>query len=192
MSAALAPARAAFDALVKDELPALYRFAKALSGHSPVAEDAVHEAFAALLRELEAGRAVSSPRAWLRVVTRHALARQLRPASRERPAEDLEQIEALASDAGWGASDGDQVWRRFEAQELVRAAFGALDPPDREVLWLVDVDGLSLVEAAETASLSLPAVKSRLHRARLRFMRGVRQLEGDGREGRRAEPEEGR
>jgi DNA-directed RNA polymerase specialized sigma24 family protein len=38
------------------------------------------------------------------------------------------------------------------------------------VVWLVDVDGLTLAEAAEALEVTVPAAKSRLHRARLRFM----------------------
>ena len=46
-------------------------------------------------------------------------------------------------------------------------AISALDPMYREVLVLRDVEGLSAPEVAEILGLSVEAVKSRLHRARV-------------------------
>lgn len=169
--------RAAFAALTKQHLPALFRFADALSGHSPAAEDAVQEAFMALWNELTSGREVVSLKAWLRVVARHALVRQLRSGARETLERDAETLEDLACGAGWGAADAALSARKLEDRDLVRVAFAGLDVSDREVLWLVDVDGLSVEEAAAAVGASLAATKSRLHRARLRFMRGVRSAE---------------
>ena len=48
-------------------------------------------------------------------------------------------------------------------------AIAALDRPYREVLLLRDVEGLSAAEVAEVTGLSVPAVKTRLHRARGRL-----------------------
>ncbi len=47
------------------------------------------------------------------------------------------------------------------------AAIAALPEPYRAVLVLRDVDELTAPEAAERLNISLDAVKSRLHRARL-------------------------
>jgi RNA polymerase sigma-70 factor (ECF subfamily) len=46
------------------------------------------------------------------------------------------------------------------------AAIASLEPDYREVLLLRDVEGLSAAEVAKVTELSVPAVKSRLHRAR--------------------------
>jgi RNA polymerase sigma-70 factor, ECF subfamily len=46
-------------------------------------------------------------------------------------------------------------------------AIDALDPPQREVLVLRDVEGLSAPDVARVLGLSIDAVKSRLHRARV-------------------------
>ena len=48
-----------------------------------------------------------------------------------------------------------------------RTAIGALEPMYREVLVLRDVEGLSAAEVAEVLGLTVEAVKSRLHRARI-------------------------
>lgn len=165
--------RAAFTTLMERHLPGLFRYASALAHGAPQAEDAVQEAFATLWRSAESFRGESSLRAWLRTITRNALARQLRKKADE-PA-DTEPLDELAEHAGWGASDS--VAARLEDRDLVRRVFDTLSPADRELLWLVEVDGLSLEEAAVATASSLAATKSRLHRARLRFLSAAR-LEG--------------
>ncbi len=47
------------------------------------------------------------------------------------------------------------------------SAIAALEPEYREVLLLRDVEGLSAAEVAEVTGVSVAAVKSRLHRARI-------------------------
>ena len=56
---------------------------------------------------------------------------------------------------------------RVELGERVRGAIDALPEPYRSTVLLADVDGLSLAEIAEATESSVPAIKSRLHRARL-------------------------
>jgi RNA polymerase sigma-70 factor (ECF subfamily) len=48
----------------------------------------------------------------------------------------------------------------------VQLAFAQLEPIYREVFILRDVEGLSAIEVSEKLGISIPSVKSRLHRAR--------------------------
>lgn len=169
--------RAAFATLAARHLPSLLRYAGAISSHAIQAEDAVQEAFTTLWREVSGGREILSLKAWLRVVVRHALLKELRHGAHESPEEDLESIESLAGGAGWGASDDALTAKRLEDRDLVRHVVAGLSAEDRDVLYWVDVDGFSVEEAASALGASLAATKSRLHRARLRFMRGVRSAE---------------
>jgi RNA polymerase sigma-70 factor (ECF subfamily) len=54
-----------------------------------------------------------------------------------------------------------------ELQEALEKSIDSLDPMYREVLLLRDFEGLTASETAEALGVSLDAVKSRLHRARL-------------------------
>jgi RNA polymerase sigma-70 factor (ECF subfamily) len=56
-----------------------------------------------------------------------------------------------------------------EQAELIEQAINRLPEPSRDVYVLADVEGLPNNEIAEMLELSVPAVKSRLHRARLRM-----------------------
>jgi RNA polymerase sigma-70 factor (ECF subfamily) len=70
-----------------------------------------------------------------------------------------------------------RVSARQETQAL-RRALAALPEDAREVLLLRDVEGLSGEEAAAVTGLSLPAMKSRLHRARLELKERVEAILG--------------
>ena len=62
----------------------------------------------------------------------------------------------------------------------MHAALAALCTEDREVLLLRDVEGLSAAEAAGVLELSVAALKSRLHRARLRLAGELRARSAEG------------
>ena len=54
-----------------------------------------------------------------------------------------------------------------ETQEVIEAAIARLPDIYRDVYVLADVEGLPNADIGEMLGLSVPAVKSRLHRARL-------------------------
>jgi RNA polymerase sigma-70 factor (ECF subfamily) len=60
----------------------------------------------------------------------------------------------------------DESLSREQLDRALDGAIQALEPGQREVLVLRDVEGLSAPEVAEALNLSVDAVKSRLHRAR--------------------------
>jgi RNA polymerase sigma-70 factor (ECF subfamily) len=66
----------------------------------------------------------------------------------------------------WSSPPDQQVLDR-ETQERIEAAIASLDEKYRDVYVLADVEGLPNAEIGSLLGLGLPAVKSRLHRARL-------------------------
>ncbi len=65
----------------------------------------------------------------------------------------------------------DEKYARRELQELLGQALSQLKPLDKAVIVLSDLEGLSDSEIAVSVGLTVSAVKTRLHRARL-FLRG--------------------
>ena len=65
------------------------------------------------------------------------------------------------------APDPERSLADREVAVALESAIAALEPEYREVLLLRDVEGLSAAEVAEVTGLSVAAVKSRLHRARI-------------------------
>ena len=70
--------------------------------------------------------------------------------------------------AAWD-EDPEQRFSRDELGGILDTAVQSLEPPYRSVFVLRDIDELSTEETAEALGLSVPAVKSRLLRARLQL-----------------------
>jgi len=155
----------AFEELVRrHQLPA-YRVSLRMLGSRQDAEDAAQEALVQAWRALASFRGQSSFSTWLyRIVTNRCLTvlRARRPQEtldeeqRDPAAEPPERVEALD---------------RF--REL-KTGIRELTPDQRAVLVLREFEGLSYVEIGEVLELSEPAVKGRLHRARLDLARRMR------------------
>ncbi|MFO0586042.1 MAG: RNA polymerase sigma factor [Polyangiaceae bacterium] len=174
LSAIAAGDRAASRAFVDRHKAALYRFADALLRDKALAEDVLQETFLAALRGAATYRAEGTARGWLFTIARRAAIR-LRP--REAPLPDDRDIESLGDSAGWGAPDAEQMMEGWQSRERVNRALAALPAEDREILLLRDAEGLTGPEAAEVLQVSLAAMKSRLHRARLRMLAALREEE---------------
>ena len=61
----------------------------------------------------------------------------------------------------------DELVEGMQLEDIVRRSIARIDPDFREVLVLRDVEGLSAPEVARVLGMSVEAVKSRLHRARV-------------------------
>lgn len=171
--------RVAFGALVARWRDPIWRFVRAHTPTPALAEEALQETFVGVWRGASGLRDPAAFRGWMYGLARRQAAR----ASRRRVGEplDAEPIEQLGVAAGWGSeARGGAVLARIEDHDAVRHALAALSDDDREVVWLVDVDELSLAEAADALGLSLAATKSRLHRARLRLMAALAEGGTDG------------
>jgi RNA polymerase sigma-70 factor (ECF subfamily) len=172
----------AFEQLVTKHEASVYRFVRTLTADVPRAEDALQETFLAAWRAAATFRHGSSVRTWLFAIARHAVERQFRRRVGEPAPEDQVSIEALGIEAGWGSpGNPEDVVLRQEQADIVARALDALGPDDRRVLVLRDLEGLDGDEAAQVLGVSLAAVKSRLHRARLRFAARLREEAAGGR-----------
>ena len=162
--------RDAFAAFVAKHGGAIHRFLRTVAGHS--AEDALQETFLGAWRGAASFREESSPRTWLFTIARNAALRLQR--KRVAEPESFESLEDLGAAAGWGDEDPERLLIKRESADLVASALLRLADGDREVLLLRDVEGLSGDEAAAVLGLTVAAMKTRLHRARLRLAAEVR------------------
>ena len=167
----------AFDAFVRRHQASLHRFCGALTHGAEEVDDVLQETFLTAWRRSSTFAGTGSARSWLFTIARRSYYRSHR---RERPISlDDGALEELGNRAGWGrASQGEGVEDRAGVREL----FGRLSRADRVVLLLRDVEGLSTREAAAALGIETRALKSRLHRARLRMMALL--LDGESRDGR--------
>ena len=153
----------------------VHRFLLSLGASPDDAEDALQDCFVSAWRSAEAFRGSGSARSWLLTIARNALHRHRRRRAGE-PA-GHEPLAILGERAGWGAET--QFDRRFEARDELERALEQLVEEEREVLVLRDLEGYSGQETAQVLGISLAAMKSRLHRARLHLMADLREREDE-------------
>jgi len=158
----------AFAVYVLPELEVLARVAFSITRNTADAEDLVQETL------LCAYRAISRfdgahPRAWLFTIMRNTEAKRHR---RRRPQllRDPEQATRLdATDAVGGVASPEDVVVGTEFEAVVVQCLASLPERHRQVVELVDINGLSYAEAAEAIGVPVGTVMSRLHRARVRI-----------------------
>ena len=169
--------RAALGQLVARHEAMVFRYARSLARTPEAAEDGMQQAFLDVLRGAGSFEGTGTVRSWLLTLTRHAVYRGARKRAGE-PARFVELAE-VATVAGWG-EDPEALVSRAHDQERLRGALSVLRPESHEILRLRDIEGLSGAEAAEVLGLSVAAMKSRLHRARLELAAVLREEGGHG------------
>jgi RNA polymerase sigma-70 factor (ECF subfamily) len=160
--------RAAFTRYVVPELEVLTRVATSITRRHVDAEDLVQDTLLRAFRSIDRFDG-AHPRAWLLTIMRNAEVnriRRRRPELLHDPDTTLEQLTATPSGHGQLPEDlvlGDQ----FDG--AVTAAFAALPEKFRQVLELIDLDGLNYAEAANVLGVPVGTVMSRVHRGRKRI-----------------------
>jgi RNA polymerase sigma factor (sigma-70 family) len=143
----------AMNALVDDLMPYVGRICRGIALDR--GEDAAQEALIAILRNL---RQLKQPEALMAWARRIAAREAVRVARQARVDSDREPQDLPAPG-------------RTELGVEIRDQLDRLEPGQRAVLVLRDVEGLSEREAADLLEVAPGTVKSRLHRARARFRR---------------------
>jgi RNA polymerase sigma-70 factor (ECF subfamily) len=160
--------RAALDALVRLYQARVHRFGLRLCRDAVDAEDAVQEAFVTLSRDVSGLREDTSLVAWLFTVVKNACLRLMRPfASARKALGSLAQAPPESMDLPDPAPTPEEAASREQVIRGVREAIATLTPAYREVIVLRDIEGLSGPEVAQALGLTVEAMKTRLHRARL-------------------------
>lgn len=157
---------AAFVELVVRHHEALRRWVRHSIGARPEVDDIVQETLMVVMSEAASFKGTGSARAWLFGIARHRIARQFR--RRVAEPESFETLGELGLRAGWGNPEVEAS--RAESVALVHAALDRLSADAREIIVLRDIEGFTNPEAAQILGLEVPAVKSRLHRARLALL----------------------
>jgi RNA polymerase sigma-70 factor (ECF subfamily) len=155
---------AAFGRLVRRHQGAVYRFIRATApGDVPVEvpEEILYDTFAAARRSALRYRDEPSARTWLLALARRAIDRRYPRAAQTGRETDATPLRELARTAGQGP---------LVENGAITPIFEALPPEDREILTLCDREYFTVDEAARVTGLSESAVRTRLHRARLRLL----------------------
>lgn len=144
-------------------------------------DDVVQDVFVRMQRGLPELRDEERFGAWMYQIARttiadHGRARLRHPLVRDAQAEQelAEDTAAASADAASGAGDGDGDGDRHVARLLagcVSVFVARLPSPYREAVTLVELEGLTVREAAELVGATVPAMKSRVLRGRAQLRR---------------------
>jgi len=153
--------------LIKKYEQTVYNFSFKICRNKEKAENTMQETFLSMVKSLSQFTGSSKLSTWLyTVVSNHCLIMARSQKKHEyTPIEDDESLINEKDVADWSVSPG-KVTENNELKEMLDKAISKLEPDYRIVFLLRDVEGLSTEETGEIVNLSVPAVKSRLHRAR--------------------------
>ena len=163
----------AFEVLFHRYQQRVMRIVCAIVKNPMEAEEAVQDVFSTIFEKIAGFRGESSLATWIhRIAVNAALLRKRRDKSGA--SVSLDET-ALAAGVDGQVVEGahaplprtDDPVLQEEARSVIRAAITRLDRKYRTVLILRDVEGLSTEGTARIMDLGVPAVKTRLHRARL-------------------------
>src|SRR5246127_2355262 len=173
VAAAKAGDISAFETLVGRYERKIFRLAQNITQNREDAEDVMQESFLKSYQHLGEFQGNSRFYTWLvRIAVNQALMklRKRRPnvVSLDEEVDTGEDMMPREVE-DWGPSPADR-YAQAELSGILSKAIGELDPSFRIVFQLRDIEELSTEETAEALGLSVPAVKSRLLRARLKLL----------------------
>lgn len=164
---------AAFEEMVQRYHARVYSISYGVLRNSEDAEEATQDTFLALYRKIGTFDDSKKFFSWFyRVALNQAYSRARR---RPAPTVDIEDYLPRFSSDGhlaapevtdWSPGVEDQVSAR-ELADRAGEFIAQLPATYRDVIWMYDVEQLPAADIAETLEISIPAFKSRLHRARL-------------------------
>src|ERR1700759_4556320 len=163
----------AFETLVKQYDRQVFRIAQHITQNREDAEDVVQDAFLKAYEKLDQFQGNSKFYTWLvRIAVNEALMRlrKRRTGKMVSIDEDVQTEEgSVPRDLAEGRPNPEQEDGESELADIFGKTINGLPPGFRVVFVLRDVEGLSTEERANALGLSVPAVKSRLLRARLQL-----------------------
>jgi len=163
--------QAAFSELVTRYERKIYRLAKNITRNDEDAEDVLQDAFLKAYTHLDNFKGDSKFYTWIvRIAVNEALMRlRKRKTDRTVPLDEPVELgeETVAREIAVWEDNPEQRYSKEEWRTILDEAVEGLKPDFRTVFVLRDIEELSTEETAETLGISVPAVKSRLLRARL-------------------------
>jgi len=163
----------AFEELVRRYDRNVFRIAQHITQNREDAEDVVQEAFLKAYSNLAKFQEQSKFYTWLvRIAVNEALMK-LRRRKPERTVSLDEEVktedDSLPREVADWSPNPEQMYNQAELRDILTRTIQGLPAGFRTVFVLRDVEGLSTEETAQALDLSIPAVKSRLLRARLQL-----------------------
>jgi RNA polymerase sigma-70 factor (ECF subfamily) len=173
---------AAFGELISRYSEKAHHLALRITRNEEDAEEVLQDVFTNVYRKIDSFKGDSAFSSWLYRITANTSFMKLRK-RKQHAAVSLEEISVSVKE-NWVANrtdscDIDYLSTRHELRAQLETAIGGLPEEYRTIFVLRDVDGISNEEVAKLLSVTVPAVKSRLHRARLMLRKSLQRFHND-------------
>ena len=166
----------AFDQIVENYQRKIYALAFNMTRNQMDAQDVAQEVLLSIYRKIHTFQGKSAFSSWVYRITLNASYMKLRNRKKEQYV-SLDDFMPSFNNAGFQSEkitdwseNTDSLLFSNETKGVIEKAVDQLPEKEKVVFILRDVDGLSTEKVGEILDLTVPAVKSRLHRARL-FLR---------------------
>lgn len=164
----------AMERLVETYADRAYRLTFRITGSKEDAEEATQDALWTAGRKIHTFKGDSAFGSWLYRIAANAAYMKLRARKAKAREIAIEDVLPALDDGGlhfepmddWSPRVDDQALNE-ELREVLDTAISELPPEYRTALVLHDVEGMPNPDVADALGISLPAVKSRIHRSRL-------------------------
>lgn len=171
-----------FEELIGRYSDKAFSLASRLTRNHEDAEEVIQDVFVTVYRKIGGFEGKSTFSSWLYRVTVNAALMKLRKRKQDQSVsiEDIPpQIRNSLVAKNSDQIDADRTASRNELKIALEKAIARLPDDYRPVYVLRDIDGLTSREVGKILNLSVPAVKSRLHRSRIMLRRKLQGLYKD-------------
>jgi RNA polymerase sigma-70 factor (ECF subfamily) len=154
-----------------------FHLALRFSKNEADAEEIIQEVFLNVFRKIKKFEGKSAFSSWLYRITVNTALMKLRKKPKNcvvmQIDEDVCNTEEFCFDVNSSNNQTNYLTIRHELRGKLEVAIKNLPTEYKDIFILRDVDGLSNQEVGDILNISIPAVKSRLHRARLLLKKGL-------------------
>mgnify|MGYP002633870276 FL=1 len=166
----------AYDKIVELYQKRIYALSFNLMRNQMDAQDVAQEVLLTLFKKIHTFQGKSAFSSWVYRITLNSSYMKLRSKKKE-PKISIDELLPSFNSTGFQqekiqdcSENTESLLFTNETREIINKAVGLLPEKEKVVFLLRDVEGLSTEKVSEVLDLTIPAVKSRLHRARL-FLR---------------------
>lgn len=170
----------AFEEIVNRHETKVFNLAMRYTRNQEDAEEVLQDVFSTIYRKIDSFQGKSAFSSWLYRIVVNAAFMKLRK-RKQNQAMSIEDLTISArqkylDDSSLQGFRINDIAQNRELRSVLKAAIEKLPDQYRAVFVLRDIDGLSNQEVSQILELSIPAVKSRLHRSRLMLRKRLRRF----------------
>jgi RNA polymerase sigma-70 factor (ECF subfamily) len=171
----------AFNELVRLHQAAVFRQLLRVIGDPAEAEDLAQEVFVTVFKAIDTFRGDSRLATWIHRIAQNHARNRLKYHGRHKrrgdaPLEETTEEAVAVPETGSRLPRPDHQVEAHQAEVQIRIAITQLEPEQRTLIVLRDLENLTYEEIQEQTGLPSGTVKSRLHRARVALQERFRAL----------------